>query len=100
MGLNGRPDKELSQKQIGLTVWGNIADHIIRFAFDCCKYYLSFGNLECLRSFMKPVDRPVFTVTITDKSGKATSASGGIDFPSNRRATFRETSGKITSDNG
>lgn len=49
--------KRLSQKQIGLTMWGNIVDHSIQFVFDCYKYYLSSGNLECLRSPMKAIDR-------------------------------------------
>lgn len=45
--------KRLTHRQIGLTFWGNIVDHSIQFVFDCYKYYLSSGNLECLRAPMK-----------------------------------------------
>lgn len=47
----------LTHRQIGLTFWGNIVDHSVQFVFDCYKYYVSTGDLECLCAPMKALDK-------------------------------------------
>ena len=61
--------KRLTHRQIGLTFWGNIVDHSIQFVFDCYKYYLSSGNLECLRAPMKAFEKLVHSLMETCGDG-------------------------------
>lgn len=59
----------LAHRQIGLTFWGNIVDHSVQFVFDCYKYYVSTGDLECLRAPMKALDKLAAFLADTCKEG-------------------------------
>ena len=61
--------KRLAYRQIGLSVWGNIVDHSIQFVFDCYKYYLASGDLECLQKPMKAFKKLIAFLMETCKGG-------------------------------